>query len=439
MKNMKFEIKTKHVLYGIAIILILVWILAFMAEKRKGIRIGEILIDLNSLFCKFIIKGDDGTSKLYDYFVQIWGIAITIMIFIIELAGNIKYGVSLKRIAVLILGKVQIYIIAGIYLFLYPLAYVFLLLNWEYMLFSCWLTAVVGLGVTLFFCVRNTRGKSVQEILKKNTIKVLKEKHQNNNSLSLPKKYSVRSEIDSLSITDMIIHTDFSNMEEMRNSTTILTELLTNHDVQKCLQGTFMEHTILMNWTMRICQSFDLAEEWKRQVLLEVLKNMWTELKEYSLISYDNSVNHEKIISYSIQIMIPLMILDNNQNHNLVSEFLSEIYGYQKESMVYLLMYMEYRYWTYDSCLMNLFINSSSQFPDMIDIFYDIVNGNFVFNYKLALSLWLDWSQYDYQLNDMRLKEFQQFADVAKQMIGGKSCHNSRCFVLEYLMLVWGK
>lgn len=105
-------------------------------------------------------------DDVMDAFTEVWGIAVAIMIFLLEFAQNVKYGITLKRIAVLEVGKKAIKRLAVIYLMLYPAAYAAHYYGLTNSLFLIWLLMIVGLFGTLWFCTYKTRAESIRNTLK---------------------------------------------------------------------------------------------------------------------------------------------------------------------------------------------------------------------------------------------------------------------------------
>lgn len=364
-------------------------------------------------------------------FVELWGISITIMIFVIEIARNMKYGITLKRIAIIELGKTHVFILASFYLLLYPIAYVSYYMGKENTLVACWIVTLLGLMGTLFFCVLETRSKAIRKVLKENTIRTLKKNAKNNKE-----QQSIQNKIDSLSVTDIMLNTDYTNKEERDNITNMIKDILIDSEVSNSMHENRMENVILMNWCDRICSKFAVGDDRQKEILIRYIGNVLNELEKSGEENEKNTnknikENKYRSVLYSVQVLVALVRFNNPDMNEVMIQIWKRISTYKTECILYLLLYTEHHYWFVDNKLLN-WLESSNR--DLTLIFNQISKGNATFDYEQAVMFWTSWTDYDSEKNEMGLNYLMNFIYCLEAFQGKKhQCPNLPCVTLEYI------
>lgn len=176
---------------------ILQWL---MRGKMSGLREGVL-----SLLCR-MIPNDLGDNA--DVFFAVWGVAIALAIFIIEISGSYHCGISLKRITRWQWGN-QICLGAIEYLLLGPLMYLSNNVSWKITSFWCVIVAFAGMGYMLVFFQCFMHIDIIQELLIDRTEQMLcswKRKGQR----------VTHSKIDMLPVADMLEHIDYEQADEIQ-------------------------------------------------------------------------------------------------------------------------------------------------------------------------------------------------------------------------------
>lgn len=359
-------------------------------------------------------------DDVMDAFTEVWGIAVAIMIFLLEFAQNVKYGITLKRIAVLEVGKKAIKRLAVIYLMLYPAAYAAHYYGLTNILFLIWLLMIVGLFGTLWFCTYKTRAESIRNTLKKHTINTLREIN------GCKSGQSMENMIDGLSITDVLLHTDYMNKEERDVISDIIVDILTDEklffdDQCKAEEKSLLKNVILMNWIERISSKFELEDKRQKEILIRFLNNLLDKMDDWS---------SKKKKWYGMQCMIALLKYNSSSANSILLQIWKRID--EKECiLVYLLLYTEFYYWSGNHELLEWVFLPDSELKKS---FQDILMGNVNYDYNQAIEYWISWMDYDGKKIETGFNYFNSFISTLDCFRGKiASVKQEPCITLDYL------
>ena len=140
---------------------------------------------------------------------------------------------------------------------------------------------IIGLFGTLWFCTYKTRAESIRNTLKKHTINTLREIN------GYKSGQSMENMIDGLSITDVLLHTDYMNKEERDVISDIIVDILTDEklffdDQCKAEEKSLLKNVILMNWIERISSKFELEDKRQKEILIRFLNNLLDKMDDWS-------------------------------------------------------------------------------------------------------------------------------------------------------------
>mgnify|MGYP006067302563 FL=1 len=151
-------------------------------------------------------------EDLQDMMEIVWGIAITITIFMMEISNQYRYGISLKTVVNYSLMRGTVFVGMAGYLMLYPLMFVAVELSMKCMALWCAGATIVTFGSALAFSLLIFRKKSVRKLLVSLTI----EKIRKLDKRAEKEIINLHSQIDSLPVTDFMIYINYDNAEETR-------------------------------------------------------------------------------------------------------------------------------------------------------------------------------------------------------------------------------
>ena len=337
--------------------------------------------------------GESLSGVILDAFNLVWGTTIAVTIFVLEVGGEYKYGVTLRRMAVLKLGGRVIKRGAFSYIMLCPVVYIAHAIQCFVIVIIVTAISLLGLVVVLYNTVNMTRGRSIRQILKDSTIKGI-ETIITNISLDdvhkIEEEKSIQSMIESLPITDMLEHIDYSNAEETRSLIDVLVKC--NMKFAEETLRTYAGNTLLYAWVSRIVTKSDLSAEYGRDRLVNLLRDLWQSInKDIKLSQYRPSINERLALSCAMQILLPLIDSNEDNSSNVLSRVWERMTDYNSQILPYLLLYTEFRYWMVDGQENNWFANTDYNMRIELE---RIKKGNIRLDRKFAQDCWIDWSQY---------------------------------------------
>lgn len=331
--------------------------------------------------------------EIRDLFDTVWGTAITITIFMLEISNQYRYGISLKTIVYRSLNKVLILIGAGGYLLLCPIMYLSINNDMRCTAVWCVCTAILSFGVALYFSVRIFRKQSVRQLLRDLTYKRIEAE-----SKTIKKEFqNIHSMIDGFPITDFIIHIDYTNAEETRCLTDILSEVLYDAGLGiKKIKKNVINMTLLMTWASHIIYNSGVSTEEEKSRTIRILYELWGKLK-----SGDQDI-------LLVQLTIPFIEMGNDTGREMLERIFNATGVSVKRVVLYLLLYTEYKFWYVDNRIAGWFRYGRSNIKRSI---FEILRGNVKWDEESAWELWKAWRVYNSYEGQMGLEQFFTFCN----------------------------
>ena len=197
-------------------------------------------------------------EDLQDMMEIVWGIAITITIFMMEISNQYRYGISLKTVVNYSLMRGTVFVGMAGYLMLYPLMFVAVELSMKCMALWCAGATIVTFGSALAFSLLIFRKKSVRKLLVSLTI----EKIRKLDKRAEKEIINLHSQIDSLPVTDFMIHINYDNAEETRCLVEVLSTVFCSIRSKKVEDDLSMiDMTLLTAWSTHIIYKSGTATE----------------------------------------------------------------------------------------------------------------------------------------------------------------------------------
>lgn len=271
------------------------------------------------------LSQEQGSSVWIELYFVFWGLVIAVTGFLLEISGNYKYGLTLKRIVNFSIGSFMT-VFAGIFfVLLCPLAYqcestyryktLFVIVVLSFALFS----------LAIVFLARISMRKYILKLIEKRSRQQILQIRKLFSSVSIPRLN------DSLLLRNVIEHTDYSNISEWENMASAIGRCITDKDVKSCLTGTLAEHTLLKAMTKHIIYKSGLESEYvliqtvdiinkKIDALMKEKKNasnleaVWYHFRYY----YKDLIRTEKEIWYDKDWELKNII--NELSHELASD-----------------------------------------------------------------------------------------------------------------------
>ena len=372
-----------------------------------------------------------GMSTWIELYSEFWGIVIAIVVFLLEISWNYKYGLTLKRIVNFSIGPVMSAGVGIVFLLLCPLAYqcqdtyryktLFAIIVFSFVLFS------LGIG----FLVRISTRKYIQKLIEKRSRQQILQSRELFFSESIPRL------IDSFLLQEVIEHTDYSNIREWENMAAAIGRCITDKDVKSCLKGTLAEHTLLREMAKHIIYKSGLEPEYVLIQTVDILDRLLEDLvqglennfRKQPKKAVSEREKEKIIISFILQVMLPLIDYDSDNSIKAFLDLWRRHKQYQMSIIFYIYLYLYYR---------NLYGNGILK--EQWEMFCQDKNWEYCLehcNYwdvdeVLALELWMDWEQYN---GDGMVRGLIELHDFMDKLICVQACPNENINIIisEYL------
>lgn len=324
-----------------------------------------------------------------DTFFAVWGVAIALAIFLIEISGSFHCGIRLKRITRWHWGIKSICRGAVEYLLLGPLAYFSSAWEWRVTSFGCVMAAFAGMGYMLAFFQCYLHIDVIQDLVVDKTVEKIER-------WNTKKQTVTHSEIDELPIIEMLEYADYKQEYELRIMADTLSRV--TRESRKWVRDTVLENTLLMTWIKHVVLHSGMASEAEKECTQNLLNSIWKGVTQ--------ECEPQSCLTYSVQILIPFMDIGGKDANNMLIRAWKNLNLYSQTNVIYLLLYTEFRYWFVDGRV-HEWIWTDDQ--TMRYEFGKIREGEFGWDKWTAWQYWLDWSQYNRPRGDIGLGQFENF------------------------------
>lgn len=337
-------------------------------------------------------------KDLQDMVEIVWGMAITITIFMLGISNQYRYGISLKTVVNYTVSSVPLFIGAAGYLMLYPLMFFAVHLSLKCTAIWCTVTTLLTFGMALTFSISIFKKKSVRKLLIDLTnqrIKSLSKALEN-------QVFNIHSKIDSFPITDFILHIDYKNAEETRCLIDTLSEVVKTSRADRGVEElNVADMTLLTTWVGHIIYQSGTGTEKEKARTIRILTELWKKLPRKNRL-YD-----------TVQMMIPFIDMKNDTGMEMMGRFFRIISLDSAALIMYLLLYMEYRYWFEDQripewiCIRNMHGRIWME---------DVFRGKAALDKEIAWIFWRSWILYNSYDGQIGLEYFYIFCEDWKKV-----------------------
>lgn len=412
-----FPSRDSMILFGVLIVIGLILGGFYHFEKTERYMQAEELVvhmDQGKIDLKMDFAQEQESSAWIGLYSEFWGSSMAVIIFLLEICRNYKYGLSLKRIVNFAIGPFVMVFTGGYYVLLCFAAY-YCESMYQYKTLIAIIFFSFGIfGMAIIFWVKISTRSYILKLVKRRSKQQIRYIRERFFSEEIPRLN------DALLLREVIEHTNYSNISEWGNMVEIIGGCISDQNVNSCLTGTLAEHTILKAVANHIIYKSGVESEYAFNrtvdILDELLKNLFQgmgipsseQLYQAEEEEEQEREQEKKSISFILQVMLPL--LDYN-SYNSIRAFLNlwERYKqYQMDVISYVYLYLYYKGF-YES-------NISQENWEMI---YQNKSWKFCMEHcncwnvdqELALELWMDWEQYNGDGRVRGLIEFYDFMD----------------------------
>lgn len=404
----------------------------------------------------------DQDSTIMDTFSLIWGISLTIVLFLFETGNQYSYGITLKNIVNFSFKRPTLVLGLLLYFVLCPLAYIFESNKCYLACIWCVLCVFCGVLTILLFIVSKTRTVSIKKQIKEATRNQLQKEYEKQKDSGYT--FS-RSKADSMAITMMIEHLDYSDASAIDTMQDVVADLLTDEIVIDAMSSTAFEHILVMVWVNRIIERSGIERSFERRRTMDILLRLWDKIsrkieekyversleippplrcwdninlkKEKKLTSiqkYQKRIckvirKDQLCIMYAVEVLIPLLERGDSNGQKVFENVWIGMSECRREVVPYLLLYLEYNHCFYSKSSEYYKIAESYNIQNTL---FTLYQGHFSWDAKLGLSFWLGWNEYDEINGTVGLREFNMFREDLQRLRDG-SQKQFKTFTLQYL------
>lgn len=215
------------------------------------------------------------------------------------------------------------------------------------------------------------------------------------------------SKIDMLPVADMLEHIDYEQADEIQVMLDTLSRTMKKSRMY--IQDTSLENTLLVTWGKHIVLHSGIEGEVEKERTLNLLSKLWKQITK--------ECTPQECQSYSLQMLIPFMDLGGKDAGDMLIRVWKTLNLYSQTSLIYLLLYTEFRYWFIDGRV-HEWIRTNDQ--TVRYEFEKIRSGEFGWDEQIAWQYWLDWSQYSRPRGDIGMKQFENFSRSADALKKGE-------------------
>lgn len=358
----------------------------------------------------------DDLSANADTFFAVWGVAIALAIFLVEISGSYHCGIRLKRITRWHWGIRQICLGAVEYLLLGPLMYFSNAFLWKVTSFWCVIVSFAGMGYMLVFFQCYMHIDVIQELVIDKTIQKIR-------LWKKKKQKATHSRIDELPMTEMLEYVDYKQAYELQVMSDTLSSVMGRS--RGVTLNTMLENTLFLTWVKHIVLHSGIADETEKEFTLSLLSTLWKQItqkceerEDGQKKSRQKNSEQQKYLTYAIQMLIPFIDIGGEDANDMLIRVWKILNLYSQVSLIYLLLYTEFRYWFVDGKV-HEWLRTDDQ--TMRYEFEKIRRGKFGWQKETAWQYWLDWSQYSRLRGDIGMKQFENFSRNVEALKRGRT------------------
>ncbi len=374
MGNAKKYKRIKKVGNIMAIALIILVATAFIDEivvRCSSQVFSHLTSCLKSLFCD--------NAHMMDGFGILWGITISIILFFLGFYNSYWYGIQMRKLIELSISGWSIYVMGVLYIVYCPLVYMAESFGWYFIALSGIMgTFAIFVAMVVYF-ILIMRKERISVVLEQSTIKKLE---------CMDYSDGIRSEIEQLPVTDMVVHLNYENEDEIEHLLGVLSNIIV--EVEKNNKKTVYEDLLFLSWMTNIKKKSGISTKFEQERTAYIAKKLW--------IIIDNSVNWGAKKLYLLEILVPLLDLER-----VFKDVWKIIGDYRSQTILYLYLYMEY---------LNVFEKEEHGLEKLIFVNYDFLREQCaLWNCELAWRLWLSWCNFWNHGDIIVISRFYKFCE----------------------------
>lgn len=358
----------------------------------------ETLRDIYKIIKAFF--SDNEVSYMMDAFCLIWGMLITIILFLFEFGNSCWYGVRFKYLIRLAFGEWVLFLGGVEYFLICPVVYYAEVNN-------LWITCFWGIfctflafGIVPLFAVYITRQKKIERLLQVETLKKI---NKRNEQISV--EY-IQMLLKSLPIFAVINHLEYENVREINHLVETFGWLFQKIYIEAVDGSKVFRHVGIMTWVDQVIDGSRIDTKQHEERTIYILRRLWEKIvfevnKKYPADCFDKD---QLLLECMVEFFLPVFYRSKKEMNLVFISLWSDIENGYK-ALPYLLLYVEFSY--YD-CLVE-FSEESYCIADCIKLRRKELYCQLEWDETLAFKLWISWAVYKSKGNNLGLIFFLKF------------------------------
>lgn len=364
-------------------------------------------------------------TNLLSTFMTIWGVVISVIIFLAGKLDNLIYGISLRQIISWELKPAHIYCISAVYCLMFPVMLISVL-------FSLPITQLALLIIIFFyvisfaaFVIKCMDNDNIREIIKQQSLSELKGLLNTKNNNNAKPDYT----LEKLPICISISNIDYENEAERKYVLEVLTEiglLIKNRMITKgeCSNPQF--HMLLFPLIQKLItySKMESSNKYRRTriLLCELIIRITGSKNQEQKTDRTKECKEASILIGFVIIAAAIYCYPNDSSKNDINELLKSLPWKLRPYIVFLLLtFIEYLYVGGD--INSERLNSFAGY--YIGDIYPIMDGDTYYCGRISL-YWYIWNKYNFgywkEVNLYYLKDFlAEYNKVRVKNYFGKS------------------
>lgn len=367
----------------------------------------DFIVSKYALLEEFFVKK---SSHIMDGFCLLWGMSITVVLFLIESGNTYWYGMRLKRIIRAMLYKPVLLIGAVEYILLCPVTYIMEVKErYKTCLWCIILTFVVFTAVPLY-TIHITRKKTINNLILSESVRELQD------MIGRKKNSYTQMKLQQLLVSSMIVNTIYEDSQEVEQLVVIIQGMFREKKIDAVISNTFFDHVTVMTWVEQIVEQSGFHTEQERERTIYILKRLWEVIREeIQSEESDEEKQRYKLLSYAVEILLPVFYREEKITNRIFISVWANMKEVYFKVLPYLFLYAEF---CYKDCQQEFF-----------EKYYHIISDIKFSREKLkaecrlwrreadseerqiAREFWIAWAFYRDGSNNIGLSNFNKFCD----------------------------
>lgn len=349
-------------------------------------------------------------SHIMDGFCLLWGMSITVVLFLIESGNTYWYGLRFKRIIRAMLYKHALILGAVEYILLCPVTYIMEVKErYKTCLWCIILTFLVFTAIP-FYTIHITRKKTINSLILRESARELQ------NVIDMKKNSYTQMKIQQLLVSSMIVNTIYEDSQEVEQLVVIMQGMFRDKKIDVIICNTIFNHVTVMTWVEQIIEQSGFHTEQERERTIYILKRLWEVIKEeIQSEELDEETQRYKLLSYAVEILLPVFYREEEITNRIFFSVWANMKEVYFKVLPYLFLYAEF---CYKDCQQEFF---EKYYHIIFDIKADREKikaecrlwkkGVDHKERQIAREFWIAWAFYRDGSNNIGLTAFNKFCD----------------------------